>query len=274
MNLFWRPKEGKFYRSWIGDGKQSIAVDAQVGGSGYSAAFKIAGNNCELWIFPVNTRVRRKTDTFSEATTRRAIVLNLPKKDVEVAKSARRQILKPGEVAEGPTDFLWIRYALKVKQLSREDELRILEWQKTAALIPDKQIVRRRGTAVVDTDRGILLVSSSSRLYLLPGGGAKKGEDRMDAALRELKSETRLEPKSCKYLFSFDEPEDKKLRNLHKVYLIEVEGDLGKVSNEKRHFAYWHEGSKLNLSNSSRLIIERYMQEFKTTADGKETTTI
>ncbi len=245
-------------------------MDAQVGGSGFSAAFKISKDYCELWLFPINVRLRRKTDNFSEAMTRRALILNLSKKDLEITKQTRHDTLKPGEVQEEPAKFLWVRYAVKVKRLSSEEELRILEWQKSASLIPEKQIVRRRGTAIVDTDRGILLVSSSNRLYLFPGGGAKKGEDRMDAAIRELKSETGLDAKSCRYLFSFDEPEDKKLRNLHKVYLIEVAGEVLQSLGEKKHIECWHEGSKLNLSNSSRLIIERYMQEFKTTMDGKE----
>ncbi len=272
MNLFWRPTEGKFYRSWIGDGKHSISVDAQVAGSGYSAAFKVSEDYCELWLFPIHVRLRRKTDNFSEAMTRRALILNLSKKDLEITKQTRHDTLKAGEVQEGPADFVWVRYAVRVKRISSEEELRILEWQKSASLIPEKQIVRRRGTAIVDSDHGILLVSNSSRLYLLPGGGAKKSEDRMDAAIRELKSETGLDTKSCRFLFSFDEPEDKKLRNLHKVYLIEAEGEISQATKEKKHIEYWHEGSKLNLSNSSRLIIERYMQEFKTTVDGKEAT--
>lgn len=263
MNLFWRPREGIFYRSWIGDGKHSVSVDAELEGTGYSAAFKLEGESCELWLFPVNVRIRRKTDQFSESVTRRALVLNIPKKDVEILKQSRHEVLQPGEVQEEQVDFIWVRYAIKVKRISGDDELRLLEWQKSSSLVPERQIVRRRGTAIVDTDRGILLVSSSSRLYLLPGGGAKKDEGRMDAAIRELKNETGLEPKSCKYLFSFDDPEDKKLRNLHKVYLVEVEGEIIESHSPKRHIEYWHEGTKLKMSNSTRLIIDRYMREFK-----------
>lgn len=244
-----------------------MSVDAQLEGSGYSAAFKISGEFCELWLFPVSVRVRRKSDSFSDTVTRRAFILNLPKRDIEFDKETRHDVIQEGEIHENETDFTWVRYAVRVKKISSEDELRFLEWQKSASIIPERQIVRKRGTAIIDTDRGILLVSSSSRLYILPGGGAKKDESRMDAAVREVRAETGLEPKSCSYLFSFDEPEDKKLRNLHEVFLIEVDNTNIKPPNQKKHIEYWHEGSKLNLSNSAALIIDRYMREFKTSVN-------
>jgi len=262
MKLFWRPQDGVLYRSWVGDGKHSVSVDAQLEGNGYSAAFKLAGDTCELWLFPVNVRVRRKTDSISESAMRRALVLNLRRADVDISRHARRELLRAGEVNEKEVEFTWIRYAVNVKEILPEDEIRLLEWQKSSSLVPERQMVRKRGTAIVDTDKGILLVSNSSRLFILPGGGAKKQEDRMDAAIRELKDQTGLEAKSCRYLFSFDEPEDKKLRNLHKVYLVEVSNDSSKPTG-KRHIEYWREGSKLNLGNSTRLIIDRYMSEFK-----------
>lgn len=265
MKLFWKPKEGILYRSWIGDGKQSVSVDAQLEGCGYSAAFKLAGDQCELWLFPISVKVRRKTDSFSEATTRRALILNIHRHDVDISKQVRKQLLQPGEAGnERAEDFIWVRYAVRVKQVSPEDEIRLLEWQKSASLVPERQIVRKRGTAIIDTDLGILLVSNSSRLFILPGGGAKKDESRMDAAVREVKSQTGFDVKSCRYLFSFDEPEDKKLRNLHEVFLVEVSGEVQKKAKEKRHVEYWHEGSKLQLGNSTKLIIDRYMDEFKT----------
>ena len=40
---------------------------------------------------------------------------------------------------------------------------------------------RRRGTAIVDTSEGILVVSRDNRTFFLPGGGAESGESRRDA---------------------------------------------------------------------------------------------
>ena len=49
---------------------------------------------------------------------------------------------------------------------------------------------RRRGTAIVDTPKGIVVVSVGGRTYYLPGGGARRGESRESAAIRELREET------------------------------------------------------------------------------------
>jgi ADP-ribose pyrophosphatase YjhB (NUDIX family) len=263
LNLFWRPREEKLYRSWIGDEKHSVSVDAQVEGYGYSAAFKISGESCELWLFPVNVRVRRKTDSFSESITRRALVLNLLKKDIDISKQMRKDILEPGQVQENRANFTWVRYAVKIKRLSDEDELRLLEWQKSASIVPERQIVRKRGTAIIENGRGILVVSSTNRLFLLPGAGVKEDESRKDAVIRELGNGLGLETKSCRYLFSFDEPEDKKLRSLHEVFLVEIEGEIGIRPVEKRRIDFWREDSKLKLGNSSSLIIDRYVRDFK-----------
>jgi 8-oxo-dGTP diphosphatase len=263
MNLFWRPREQIFYRSWIGDGAHSVSVDAQFEGSGYSAAFKISGDFCELWLFPVSVKVRRKTDTFSDSVTRRALILNLPRRDVDISKQIRRELLQAGEVNEERVDFDWVRYSVKIKKINADDELKFLQWQKSSSLVPEKQIVRRRGTAIVDSSLGILLVSGKGRLFQLPGSGAKKDESRMDAAHRGLKEGTGLTAKNCRYLFSFDDPEDKKLRNLHKVFLVETDGTARNGPPESGRCEYWHEGSKLKISNSTSLIIDRYMREFK-----------
>jgi len=45
---------------------------------------------------------------------------------------------------------------------------------------------RRRGTAIVGTSRGILVVAGRNKLSVLPGGGANKEESRTEAVVREL----------------------------------------------------------------------------------------
>jgi len=128
--------------------------------------------------------------------------------------------------------------------------------------IPSK-IVRRRGTAIVDTDKGIL-IASHGKTWLLPGGGANKGEDREKATIRELKEETGLSAKSCKYLFTYDEPEDgRKIRNLHKVFLIKAEGHAKPNHHDVKKLAYWTDNSDIRLSRTTKIIVEKYVQEFK-----------
>lgn len=130
-------------------------------------------------------------------------------------------------------------------------------------------IVRRRGTAIIETPRGILVTASKNKLFLLPGGGAEKWESRKRAAIRELKEETHLKAYSWKYLFSWNEPKyssdgkRRKIRNLHKVFLIEATGSPRPNYHDVSHIAYWKPNSDVNISRTTRAIIERYLKEFK-----------
>ena len=51
---------------------------------------------------------------------------------------------------------------------------------------------RRRGTAIVETEHGVLLTAMSKGGFLLPGGGTNHNETRFRAAIRELEEETGL----------------------------------------------------------------------------------
>jgi 8-oxo-dGTP diphosphatase len=110
---------------------------------------------------------------------------------------------------------------------------------------------RRRGTAIVDTPEGILVVSRDDRTFYLPGGGAERGESRRDAAIRELKEETNLVAKDNFFLFEYTS-----FTNSHKVYLMKSTG-VAKPSNEIKYLAFFN-GSNLKVSNTTWEIIDLY----------------
>ena len=110
---------------------------------------------------------------------------------------------------------------------------------------------RRRGTAIVDTLRGILVVSHDDRTFYLPGGGAEKGESQKTAAIRELKEETSLEIVACRFLFEYES-----LTDNHEVFLIETSG-IAKPSSEIKYIGYFN-GSNLKVSNATWEILQLY----------------
>lgn len=127
-----------------------------------------------------------------------------------------------------------------------------------------RRVVRRRGTAIVDTPGGILVVAGRRMRFMLPGGGARKGESRRDAAIRELREETGLTATNSSYLFSYDDPKDgRRVRSLHKVFLIEAQGVPRPDNHEVRYVEYWRRGLDLQLSDSTRAIIDKYLARFR-----------
>jgi len=120
---------------------------------------------------------------------------------------------------------------------------------------------RRRGTAIVETPAGIIVVSKDGRVFTLPGGGAQKAESDKDAAIRELKEETGLDAIKVTYLFEFlgvvhAGTRGGLFRNAHKVFLMTAKG-VPKPMREIKKVAYY-KGSQPMLSYSARRIIDRF----------------
>ena len=127
-------------------------------------------------------------------------------------------------------------------------------------------IRRRKGVAIVDTEKGIL-VGAIGDTFLLPGGGAKHWESRKKAAIRELYEETKLKTNSIKYLFSdigikWHNHEGKLIQNHSKIFLVKFEG-IPKPSHEIKKIAFYKPGSKLKLGEGSKKIIDIYLAKYK-----------
>ncbi len=115
---------------------------------------------------------------------------------------------------------------------------------------------RRRGTAIVDTERGVLLTSMGRGEFLLPGGGADSGETRFRAAIRELEEETGLLAYEAKVIFHHDSYHHK-----HTVVLIKA-GGHPEPTKEISKIAYYTPGlgESLDISQGTRDILRKYYE--------------
>jgi 8-oxo-dGTP diphosphatase len=120
---------------------------------------------------------------------------------------------------------------------------------------------RRRGTAIVDTPNGILVVSLDGSNFTLPGGGAHHDESRREAAIRELMEETGMKAVDLTHLFEFmggmhKGPRGGTFRNAHKVFLVTATG-TPEPGQEVKRVAYY-DGLGPSLTPSAEKIIEKY----------------
>jgi len=114
---------------------------------------------------------------------------------------------------------------------------------------------RRRGTAIVEREEGILLTAMKDGVFVLPGGGAEEDESRFRAAIRELEEETYLQAHSAKILFRHES-----YHHQHTVVYIEARG-VPKPRNEVQTIAYYKPGKKLKLSQGTVDILAKYLQQ-------------
>ena len=121
---------------------------------------------------------------------------------------------------------------------------------------------RRKGVAILETNKGILVVSGKNKKFALPGGGAEKWESRKKATIRELYEETNLKTKKITYLFRYvgnkwHAHRGKLTKNYTKVFLVKAEGNP-KPEHEIKHIAFWNPKSKIKISKSTKKAIEEY----------------
>lgn len=107
--------------------------------------------------------------------------------------------------------------------------------------------MKKRATVICRRGKRILLVSRSQSKWALPGGILKHGEHLSDAALRELKEETRLSGKSAKYLFHY-----RGAQKHHHVFFCDVsKGAKARASNEISRCRWVHLADIPHLATSA-----------------------
>jgi len=121
---------------------------------------------------------------------------------------------------------------------------------------------RRRGTAIVETHRGILVVAGRKGLYVLPGGGTNKGESRTQAAVRELKEETGLIATNVRFLFQRVGHVQRAYSGLyfkdyHTVCLVNASG-IARPLNEVKYVNYYSPNSEIKVSRTTKEIIDKF----------------
>src|SRR5690554_1999503 len=112
----------------------------------------------------------------------------------------------------------------------------------------------RRGTVILETDKGILLTKMKGDVFLLPGGKAERGESRFRAAIRELEEETGLMANAAKIIFRHES-----YSNKHTVVLAEASGNPV-PKREVNYIDYYTPGCSLKMSKGTRDIIEKYLE--------------
>ena len=127
--------------------------------------------------------------------------------------------------------------------------------------------IRKRGVAIVKFKKGILVVSTNGKNFMLPGGGAKRGESRKKAAIRELYEETGLKTKSIKYFDNyvgnkFKIHKGKLLKNDNKVFIIKSMGKP-KPKSEIKHIKFWKPKSRIILTSGAKKAVEKYWENYK-----------
>jgi 8-oxo-dGTP pyrophosphatase MutT (NUDIX family) len=94
----------------------------------------------------------------------------------------------------------------------------------------------------------------SGGTFLLPGGGANKGESRFRAAIRELEEETGLMANYAKIIFQHESHSYE-----HTVVLVKARG-TPKPKHEVKYIDYFKIGKNIKISKGTKDIIKKYYE--------------
>ena len=119
---------------------------------------------------------------------------------------------------------------------------------------PTPKKKRQRATIIAEKDGKVLLIRErGAGQFSLPGGGIERGEYTMEAALRELREETKLRPFKAERLFDYEGT-----TQLHKVVFVQVRGEVRLQRKEVSEYRWWDGKEHLPMLPSTKSIIEKH----------------
>ena len=113
---------------------------------------------------------------------------------------------------------------------------------------------RRRATVIAEQDDEVLLIrEKGASFFSLPGGGIEKGESVMEAALRELREETKLSAVKAEYVFDHEGTTQR-----HKVVWAAVSGKVQIQGKELSEYKWWNRKDHVPTLDSTKAILSKY----------------
>ena len=121
--------------------------------------------------------------------------------------------------------------------------------------------MKRRATVICERDGRVLLVARARGRWAFPGGRAKRDEELVEAATRELKEETRLVAEDIRYAFQF-----RGLRTRHFVFVATVSSDAEPTPSNEIARCGWlrlHELAAMQASVPTKGIAAIFLRQAK-----------
>ena len=107
---------------------------------------------------------------------------------------------------------------------------------------------------IAEQDGRVLLIQErGTNTFSLPGGGIEGRESTMEAALRELREETRLRPLEAERLFDHEGA-----TQFHKVVWVRVRGNVRLQRKELAAYKWWDGREPVSILPSARTILDRF----------------
>jgi hypothetical protein len=132
----WKPKANIFYRSWSGDGRHNVIVEAVIGDVKYPAAFKVHQDFeaksclCDISILPHKYFQHGRSGRIPQDVLNWSFHFSVPIESVKFSKKQKNKTLLPEQgYRTVPVDFKTITYQVRLREFPEKEEMRFTLWK-------------------------------------------------------------------------------------------------------------------------------------------------